>query len=477
MAYDADAIFGSDTHSKPFFEGVQSNGFSDESMIFTKPFDEVKTPSGSESIEKSDSDIIAKSNYSTPFKFSSEWLQKYSQTVFKYTSSGYMQIDIKALQNIAYLFCYGGLRTSPFYILDLCPSGAGKSENIKKQRDLLLTPIFKLQEYEHKKDLQRYYKEMEAATTKAQKSIPEPKMHKCIHTTNTSSEALFESFEAVSTQLIEFGELGLRLQKPDTTIDYICDGYGRSILEAPNYKNQRFKATLRVEDVSLFFIGDTNLQYLGKQAFYNHLQGGLINRCFIVFDNYIPDYEEIPEIYTLSNELKDRFNDIAIKIIRFAEKNKSFKISKDYAKNSYLKAYENNIHTAKKQFLTSGSVYGNLYHRSIQNLRAIIETLHLLKCFDNNLMEAHITDDTILEGIEFCKRYFDFEGIINELNGFNAEIIHDNKTDKVKREIELQRLPCSLRVLYRKLGISKKELMIILAEMGAKTDRSNVTSL
>lgn len=420
---------------------------------------------------------VVKSYYSSPFNFGSQWLREYTKTIFSHTTSGYMQIDIKALQNIAYLFCYGGLRTPAFYILDLCPSGAGKSDNIRKQSDLLLSPVYKIQTHELQADVERYQKEMTGAKPREQKGIAEPKMHKCIHTNDTSKEGLFESFEAVSAQLIEFGEFGLRLKKPDPVIDYICDGYGKSSLDAPNFKNQRFKGVLKVENVSMFFIGDTNLQYLGKQSFYNHLQGGLVNRCFIVYDDYIPAFEETPRDFYIREDIKQQYNDKAVQIIRFAEQNKNFKISRDYLQDKNLIRYEATIHAKKKAMNEERNVFGNLYHRSTQNLRAIIETLHLLKCFDDRLMQSHITAETINEGIEFCKRYFDFTGIINELSGLKEEQIQDNLSDKVRNKISMLKLPCNIRVLYRDLNISKKELMHILADMGAKTDSKNILSL
>ena len=474
MLRDANDIFADDAMTQP----PVKNG-------------EMKTPEawGKGNLRKtqdeSDTQIIAKNSdkervksyYSIPFNFNSEWLKGYTKTIYEHTTSGYMQIDIKALQNIAYLFCYGGLRTPPLYILDLCPSGAGKSENIRKQSDLLLSPVYKIQTHELRADVERYQKEMGEAKPKDQKAITEPKMHKCIHTGDTSKEALFESFEAIPAQLLEFGELGLRLKKPDPVIDYICDGYGKSSLDAPNFKNQRFKGVMKVENVSMFFIGDTNLQYLGKQSFYNHLQGGLINRCFIVYDDYIPEFKEIPRNFYISEDIKKQYNDKAVQIIKFAERNRDFKISRDYLQNANLISYEASIHSRKKALNEERNVFGNLYHRSVQNLRAIIETLHLLKCFDNNLMQSHIADETINEGIELCKRYFDFTGIINELSGLKEEQIKDSLADKVRNKILMMKLPCNIRELYRDLNISKKELMHILTEMGAKTDKRNIIAL
>lgn len=452
MAYDAVAKFAKKTAPESTNEGIKDG-------------------------VKSDVIIAENSRYSEPFVFSTPWLNEYNKALFNHVTSGYLQIEIKLLQNIAYLMCYGGLKTPPFYILDLCPSGSGKGENIKLQSKLLLHPIFDIQQGKKELDVLRYEAEIVAAKGKDKEAVRVPALHKCIHASDTSKEALFECFETTPAQLVEFGELGLRLKKPDPVIDYICDGHAKSTLTAPNFKNQRFSKVIKVEDISLFFTGDTNLQYLGNDAFYKHLQGGLINRCFIVYDDYIPPYEALPEVYTLDDFIVETYNEKSKSLIEFANRNRGAKVSRSYAKNKTLKAYEAELHSTKKMMLDSRNQNGNLYNRSIYNLRAIIEVLHLIKCHAKGLFSHTIDEETISEGISFCKRYFVYDGLMNELNGNADEAVKEDTYKKLKALVYEVKLPCELRTLYKRLHLSKPQLIELLGEMGAKFSSKELLSL
>jgi len=423
---------------------------------------------------KSNSDS---SRYMEHFVFGTSWLNTYCEMLFHHVTSGYLQIQIKLLQNVAYLLCYGGLKTPPFYILDLCPSGSGKGENIKLQSKLLLHPVFDIQHEKLEHDILRYNAERSVSKGKDKESIKSPALYKCIHSSDTSKEALFESFETTQAQLVEFGELGLRLKKPDPVIDFICDGYGKETLIAPNYKNQRFSSTIKIDNTSLFFIGDTNLQYLGKDAFYKHLQGGLINRCFIVYDDYIPPYDALPEVYTLDDFTVETYSEKAKSLIAFSHNHRGEKISHTYTKDAALKAYEAELHGHKKRMLDSRNPNGNLYNRSIQNLRAIIEVLHLIKCHEKGLFTPSIEREIIDEGIAFCKRYFMYDGLMNELNGTTDEVVKDDLTEKLKALVHELKLPCSLRNIYKRLHISKSQLLELLGEMGANFSSKEILSL
>jgi len=417
------------------------------------------------------------SRYLESFAFRTSWLNTYDKMLFSHVTSGYLQIQIKLLQNVAYLLCYGGMKTPPFYILDLCPSGSGKGENIKLQSKLLLHPIFDMQREKLERDILRYEAERSISKGKEKESIKPPALYKCIHSSDTSKEALFESFETTQAQLVEFGELGLRLKKPDPVVDFICDGYGKDSLIAPNYKNQRFSSTIKIDNTSLFFIGDTNLQYLGKDTFYKHLQGGLINRCFIVYDDYIPPYDVLPEVYTLDDFMVSTYNEKAKSLIAYGIQNKGQKIDHGYTRDATLKAYEAELHSLKKEMLDSRNPNGNLYNRSIQNLRAIIEVLHLIHCHEKGLFTSDIEKATINEGIAFCKRYFVYDGLMNELNGTTDEVVKDDLVEKLKALVYEVKLPCPLRTVYKRMHISKSQLLELLNEIGATFSSNEIVSL
>ena len=123
----------------------------------------------------------------------------------------------------------------------------------------------------------------------------------------------------------------------------------------------------------------------------------------------------------------------------------------------------------------SRNINAHLYNRSIQNLRAIIEVLHLIKCHDLKAMIDTVSDDTIKEGIEFCKRYFNFDKLINELDGTTEDDVKKEIADKIRNKIYQVKLPCSLRQIYKSLKLDKKELKVALSEMGASFNDKEIT--
>ena len=419
--------------------------------------------------------------HTIPFNFSSKLLRDCTKVIYEHTSSGYNQINLKTIQNIGFLMCYGGINTDSFYYLDLSPSGVGKGENIAKNSDLLLNQVFKIQEEKLKEDIDNYHNSKIEATGKEEKDkIPEPKMHKCIHSNDLSKEALYESFEAMPSQMIEFSELGLRLkQKDDKVITYIVDGHSKKSILAPNYKNARFKKSLRVENISLFFTGDTNLQYLGKDIFYNHLQGGLINRCMIVFNDYIPDYEHMPKSYVIDKNIIDEYTDISMNIVKFAMECKNHNIPTNYLNNSIFIEYESFLHNKKKELLENRNPFGHFYSRAVYNFRAILKIIHLIKCFEDDIWHQKVEDSTICETIELCRIYFDFSGIINELNGIKIEKTTDKNLSKLINYIDLNKskLPLKIRDLQRGTSLTNINVTMIKSMLITKYNIDDRNSL
>lgn len=432
--------------------------------------------------DKNDSDIITFSNeitsyYSKPFNFSSNWLNEYTKTIFNSVTSGYLQIDIKAIQNIAYLMSYGGLAIKPFYILDICPSGVGKGTNADRQRSLLLDVVFRTQQEKAALDIEDYKDRVKNSKQKDREIIEQPKMHKCIHISDTSREALFESFESVTSQMVEFGELGLKLKKDNPVIDYICDTHGKNSIELPNYKNQRYKSVHRVEDVALFFYADTNLSYLGRNAFNLHLQGGLINRCLLVFDSYCPEYKELPSNYKISNDDKSKFVSISERIVKFSQKHSGFLISNSYTTNKKLLSFEEKIHNKKNDLIRDNNVYSNLYNRAIYNIRAIVEIFHYIRCFDEDKTIYEISEDTIIKAIDFISRYFNFDSVIEQLSNDNKTTIEKKIENKIIALGENGKLPMSFGEIKQQVRNSTIDTIKKVAIQIAYTKDSKVLRL
>ena len=93
-----------------------------------------------EEITKEESDRL-KRRYMSQFDFGIGWLNDYTGLLKKSLPSTYPQIELKAIQNLAFLLSHGGLRVGGFYMLDLSDSGVGKGINFSTQNKLLFDPI------------------------------------------------------------------------------------------------------------------------------------------------------------------------------------------------------------------------------------------------------------------------------------------------------------------------------------------------
>ena len=364
----------------------------------------------------------------------------------------------------------------PFYAVDLSPSGTGKTEVVKQCRRLLLSPVFDMQESLHSKDIERYQEEALSSKGKEKDFIQLPKMHKCIHVTDTSPEALFEAFEVQNAQMVEMGELGRKLknQKYNGLIDYIVDGYGAPVLVAPNYKNQRTSKIIKIENPNLFFYGDTNLRYLNRGLFFEHLEGGLLNRCFMIFNPHIPEFDEMPEEYEISDFTVLHYNGIAKDLIQFARDNSDHYISVDSKVKQIRKDCEREFYNMRKTLLDAGSPFANLYARSIQNFRTIINIMHLIRSFDFGTYIESLEADTVLEAYRFCKWQFEsYNIIIDEVGGLADELRVEDRVIKLINYIDTHKLPITFRELSHAHFGKKSELIKMLADH-YKMDKSSV---
>jgi len=402
----------------------------------------------------------------SPEMIRSKWVSSMIKLISKHAMASEKQISVKVLQNIAYLFAYGGMTQHKlaFYAVDLSPTGTGKTELVKKCRQLLLSPVMTMQEEKLCEDIDSYEEEILAAKGKEKDFIDIPKLHKCIHVSDTSSEALFESFEAQKSQIIEMGELGRKLKssKYQSLIDYIVDGYGASLLLAPNYKNQRFRKQMKIDDPNLFFYGDTTIRYLGKGAFFEHIEGGLLNRCLLTYNPYIPEFEELPSSYEINDQNVEEYNEIAKCIIHFATQYESERFNLEIT--PYLKECERYIYNIRKNLIENNSPFANMYARSIQNFRILINVFHLIKCFDNNAFLSDVDEETVKEAFEFLKWQIEvYQDLIDEFSGLSDEKRNDNLKSKILQYIAEQKLPLTFREVQRKFTIKKHDVETAIA--------------
>jgi len=408
----------------------------------------------------------AKKEARSPTMISSEWVRSIIGLVNEHTTATEQQISVKVLQDIAYLFAYGGMihHGLAFYAVDLSPTGTGKTEVVKKCRQLLLSPVMEFQEEKLHEDINRYQEEILSVKGKEKDFIEYPKLHKCIHISDTSAEALFESFEAQNAQMIEMGELGRKLKssKYQSLIDYIVDGYGASELLAPNYKNQRLRKQMKIESPNLFFYGDTTIRYLGKGAFFEHIEGGLLNRCFLVYNPHIPEFDELPNSYTIDKNSVEKYNELAVRIIKYATQYSSEMINVEIT--PYLKKCERYIYDIRKNLIENNSPFANLYARSIQNFRILINVFHLIKCFDTDVFFSDVEKSTVQEAFEFLKWQMEvYPLLMDELSGISDEKRKDTQKSKILQYLGEQKLPLTFREVQRKFTIKKQDVEIAIA--------------
>ncbi len=417
-------------------------------------------------------DIIPK----VDFLFRSKYVNDLISIINKHTTANERQISVKVLQNTAYLFSYGGMVNLglPFYGVDLSPTGTGKTEIIKKSRQLQLSPVFERQQEAHHDDLDRYQEETLSAKGKEKDFVVQPKLHKCIHVTDTSPEALFESFEAQKAQMVEMGELGRKLknQKYQDLINYIVEGHGASELPSPNYKNQRMSRILKIEHPQLYFYGDSNLRYLSRALFFEHLEGGLLNRCFLVYNHKVPKFDEMPEHYTIEKSVVNSFNAISREIISFAEIHKDKHIT--IGDKGYRKECERYFYDKRMTLVDADSPFANLYVRAIQNFRAITTLLHLIQSFESNAFDNVVSNETIKEAFEFCKWQFEsYPLLMDEVGGIMDEVRTDDRDAKILQYVGEQKLPIPFRTVQRKFNI-KKDAVIKAVASWYKIDKYNI---
>lgn len=426
----------------------------------------------------SDEVSVTNSVLDTPFNFRSEWLQKLSKTVHNHTTSSYLQIESKIIQNMGYLMAYSGLARTAFYIMDFSRSGTGKTQNVTKCRDLLLQPVFDIQRDKHSSNLEKYKEELEKAKGKEKENVQRPKTQKCIHVQDTSPEALFEAFESTRAQIVEFGEIGDRLKKHDSLVNFIVSGHNTSTLHAPNYKNAVMSKEIDIDGISFFFYGDSNLTYLSERTFYDHLQGGLINRCLIIFSQYKRSFDELPQDYYVHYSDKHYFNDLAKDLMKFSKSCSGYSPVNSYIKNPLSVAFERKLYNKADKMEREGNIFFYLYHRAILNYRNILHIFHYLECFENKKFDEVVSDETIKEAIAFTQRIFEgYEALYDELNGVTKEEFKSKRHQQIIAQLykHQDKFPMSIGDFTRLVKNSRvREIEPILREVAVLNGRQIV---
>jgi hypothetical protein len=368
----------------------------------------------------------------------------------------YNQIELKTLQNIAFLFSFGGFYKAfnlGFYIVDLSPTGTGKSKSKKHLFNLLLRPVFTKTD-----EMMRAFKEKE---NNKDKRIP---IIKAIHGNLISREALYEAFEYCSTQIIETAELGKELKKDNPIFNDIIDLYGNRNIITPTFKNSD-KKTSFIDNIDFFFYGDTTLEYLEIKQFFTHLKGGLLNRALLVYNNTLRPFETKPRTHTLQKNIIDYYNNIANEIMEFSKIEVSQPLKEELLiDNPFFYNFSKDNYYKLIKLTEEKNDFKDLYVRVEQNTITIIKTLHLVECFKKGYYEATISNTAIEKGVEYIKYILSgYDELIAAINNKTTSRIEEKVINKA-RALLLNAEKISLREIYRPLSLKKEFVKSVLAK-------------
>lgn len=369
--------------------------------------------------------------------------------------SSYKQITALVVFDLAYVLAYSGLDGTTHYLFDLSASGSGKDSAADHSKELLLSPIIELQKQEQKE-----YRQQQ----KENSSLPS-KMFKSIHGGHTTVQAIYKGFEVVPVQAIRRGETGVLMRdKNNPMLNFIIDSYGKKRIEMPSYKKEIDDSIpLDVNNASLFFYGNSNLSMLGKEAFRYHIKGGMLNRCFLLFEDYRRPFEKRPESYDMPvdvlDEVHDWINDLILFANKFRDEEKPvIPRTKDYMQFArWIYDKEDELRNTDSQ---------EIHKRTMQNLHGIIYTFHYLSCYENHGWRAEIAEETVVKAIHHVEWIIsEYDILMEEIAGVLEEIRTDEKSNNILQYIAEQKLPISLRQIYRKFHLRKADVESAIARV------------
>ncbi len=389
------------------------------------------------------------------YQFNINILDDIVELIHNRSKSSYLQIYMKVIQDLAYILAYSGIKGTSFYHFDISPSGSSKTLVKNLSRQLILNPVFEFQ--------QQKLNDIIDSLEDNDKDVSVPLVN-CIHLSDISIEALYEAFEYTKAQYISLGEVGLRIRSGnDKVLNFITDKYGASIIDAPTFKNRRTNKILSISGTALFFSADSCFEYIGAKAFFENLNGGLINRCMIVYNSYMRKFEELPVSYSIFDSEVEHHNAIVSRLIRFIKNNRTIDISFKYKSYQSYIDFSRYIYDLELQSIQSGSKFSKLYVRLMQNFEAILQTLHFLKCFESNKIYSTIEEEIVKLSIGFIKLQISkYDDLIHEVSGELKYQRDVTKQEKLYKYIDNKSLPLSIRTVqqntHKQLSLSTKEI-------------------
>jgi len=433
-------------------------------------------------------DIVPNNNLEEPKLF--KFIERFCDLIYEHCSSSHKQIIAILVFDIANIIAIAGIKYTAHYLFDFSESGSGKDTSADLSRELVLKPIQRIQEglrsshYEKKLDDKEF----------------KGKIFSSIHGAEITTQSISKAFENNKHQCIRLSEVGQLLKDPkNQVVNFIVSNYGKPTIDLPMYiKDLNVDKPAFIEDASLSFYGNSNLAYLGHKTFSQHMKGGLLNRCILLFEDYARPFEDLPKVREIAN-----------KELRSAQmKSNAFYI---YCKNAskyvippirqtdkYIK-FHREIYD--KQLELKGTPAQEIHKRTIQNFRAIIYTFHFIECFEkdvdqdpNNIYSLndyetvftdqdgneikptskynHISDEVITMAVEYMKWLISgYDKLIAEVVGVSDDIkkedLAENIANFIKKDFEIKRksgkvATIKTREICRKFNINKTTLNELL---------------
>jgi len=411
-----------------------------------------------------------KNRKDTPYLFGINLLDNVVETIHRHTVSSYMQISAIALLDLSYVLAYGGLRGTSFYLFDLSPSGGGKDSAANQSFDLLLNPIMKLQN--ERKQLH------DAMRIDSDDKIP-PKSFHCIHTTDVTPQATYRAFETTKAQYPRLGEISNKMRKKeDSLMIFITESYGRSTLVQPNYKKDLGPSgDLIIDGISLHFYGNSNIRMMGRSTLMFHLQGGLLNRCILLYNPLTRAFEDRPESYDIPYSTQESIHSEVESLLAYAQKYSEMVKPSMPRNNEEYTRFEREIYTRSEELRETD--IADIFKRTIQNLNAIILTLHYLKCWQQQKWLDTVEQSTVSLGIGFMRYLIEgYDALIDEILGVKKDRRDENNLLKLEKKIKELANPTGRiphRELYRSLHLSRQEYDELLKLTKYRSDKRFLT--
>lgn len=365
------------------------------------------------------------------FDFKIKFLNEYFRYASCYTCCDARQLELEGLLDFSVLLKYSGLNNIlPFFILDISPTGTGKSQNHELQKELILTPM--LDELDKKEEnMAPMIKHM----SKEEKGVA--LVHKGYHNgMNTSPQFFTRCAAQTPVQFIFIDEFGRALQRSNAIgiIDFLLENWGKSYITAPSEHKNYLHGNKQRITCSLFCHLNSTIAYLGVDRYINELKGGLLNRP-LTYSSYGTLDKKVLEISDMD---KYRIIENSKKIMEFARLHEGHQLLKNQiVEHEVTIRLKNLVKELKNSY---DDDFADYFVRVEYNFKAILITLHYLREFDIYLEHpSHIPSD-IIDDITYETAFL---FILNYLNNFehivsileNKNMGKDNKLKKILNRI------------------------------------------